>query len=72
MKKSSELIFAAFTSLKSVSQIFKILFQTGNINIFVIRNVFFSRYVQLKGSVSDEKNTEVKSATHFSRGAIKN
>ena len=55
MKKSSELIFAAFTSLKSVSQIFKILFQTGNINIFVIRNVFFSRYVQLKGSVSDEK-----------------
>ena len=55
MKKSSELTFAAFVSPKSVSQIFKILFQTGDVNIFVIRNVFFSGYVQLKGSVSDEK-----------------
>ena len=27
----------------------------GDINIFVICNVFFSRYVQLKGSVSYEK-----------------
>ena len=43
-------------SSKSVSQIFKILFQTGDINIFVLRGVFFSRYVQLKGSFSDEKN----------------
>ena len=41
---------------KSVSQIFKILFQTGDINIFVIRGVFVSRYVQLKSSFSDEKN----------------
>ena len=39
-----------------MSQIFKILFQTGDINIFVLRGVFFSRYVQLKGSFSDEKN----------------
>ena len=31
--------------LKSVSQIFKILFQTGDINISVLRGVFFSRYV---------------------------
>ena len=30
-----------FMSSKSVSQIFKILFQTGNINIFVLRGVFF-------------------------------
>ena len=43
-------------SSKSVSQIFKILFQTGDINIFVLRGVFFSRYVQLKSSFSDEKD----------------
>ena len=43
-------------SSKSVSQIFKILFQTGDINIFVLRGVFFSTYVQLKRSFSVEKN----------------
>ena len=42
-------------SSKSVSQIFKILFQTEDINIFVL-GVFFSRYVQLTSSFSDEKN----------------
>ena len=31
-----------------MSQIFKILFQTGEINIFVLRGFCFSRYVQLK------------------------
>ena len=41
---------------KSMPQIFKTLFQTGDINIFVLRGVFFSRYVQLKSSFSDEKN----------------
>ena len=46
----------------AVSQIFKILFQTGDIHIFVIffinilRDVFFSRYVPLK-SFSGEKNS---------------
>ena len=35
-------------SSKSVSQNFRILFQTGNIGIFVLRGVFFSRYVQLR------------------------
>ena len=60
-------------SSKSVSQIFKILFQTGDINIFVLRGVFFSRYVQLKSSFSDEKKKSVvKSAIHFSREAIEN
>ena len=29
-----------------MSRIFKILFQTGDINIFVLRGIFFSRYVQ--------------------------
>ena len=32
-------------SSKSMSQIFKILFQTGNIKIFVFCAVFFSKYV---------------------------
>ena len=58
-------------SLKSVSQIFKILFQARDINIFVLRGVLFRRYVQLKSSFSDEK-TAVKSETHFSREAIEN
>ena len=40
---------------KSVPQIFKILFQTGVINIFVLRGVVLSRYVQLKSSFSDKK-----------------
>ena len=43
-------------SSQSVSQIFKIFIRTGDINIFVLRGVFFSRYVQLKSSFSDEKN----------------
>ena len=38
-----------------MSQIFKILFQTGDINIFILPGVFFSRYVQLKSSFSNEK-----------------
>ena len=51
-------------SSKRVSQILKILFQTGDINIFVFCGVFSSRYVQLKSSFSDE--------THLSREAIEN
>ena len=58
-------------SSKSMSQIFKILFQTGDINIFVLRSVFLSRYVQLKSSFSDKK-TAMKFETHFSRQAIQN
>ena len=54
-------------SSKSVSQI-----QTGNINIFVVRGVFFSRYVQLKSSFSGEKTSAEKSETHFSTEAIEN
>ena len=59
-------------SSKSVSQIFKILLQTGSINIFVLRCVFFSRYIQLKNSFSDVKTSAVKSETHFSAEAIGN
>ena len=54
-----------------MSEIFKILFQTGDINIFVLRSVFLSRYVQLKSSFSDKK-TAMKFETHFSRQAIQN
>ena len=38
-----------------MSQIFKILFQTGYSNTFVLRSVLFRRYVQLKGFLSPEK-----------------
>ena len=47
---------STFMSLKSVPHIFKILFQTGYINIFVLCGVFFSRYAQLKSLFSDEKS----------------
>ena len=64
-------MYLLYLSAQKVSQIFKTLFQTGDINIFVLRGVFLSRYVQLKSSFSDEKNiTAVKSETHFSREAI--
>ena len=59
-------------SSKSVSQIFKILFQTGDINIFVLRGIFFSRYVQLKSSFSDKKTSTLKFETNFCRKAIEN
>ena len=59
-----------YMSSKSVSQIFKILFQTEDINIFVIRGVFFSRYVQPESFFSDEKASAVKSETRLSREAI--
>ena len=59
-------------SSKSVSQIFKILCQTGDINICALPGVFFSRYVQLKNSFSDEKSINGEIETHFSRKAIEN
>ena len=42
---------------KRVSPIFKILFKTGDMNIFVLRDVFLSKYFQLKGYFSDKKNS---------------
>ena len=59
-----------FISSKRVSQIFKIFFQVGDINIFVFHGVFFSRYVPLKSSFFDKKTVKFK--THFSREAIGN
>ena len=43
-------------SSKSVSEVFKIFFQTGDINICILEGVFFSGHVQLKSSFSDEKD----------------
>ena len=57
---------------KSVSQIFKILFQPGDINIFVLRGIFFSRYVQLESLFSGKKTSAVKSETYFSVEANEN
>ena len=42
--------------MKIAGTSFKILFQTGDINIVALHDVFFSRYVQLKSSFSDKKN----------------
>ena len=56
---------------KSVSQTFKILFQTEDINIFVLCGIFFSRFVSLKSSFSDEKKTSVvKYEAPFSKKAL--
>ena len=53
-------VVSLLVDMFNVSQIFKILFQTGDINNFVIRGVIFSRYVQLKSSFSDEKKISGK------------
>ena len=45
-------------SSKSMSQISEILLHTGDINIFVLCGVFFSRYFQIKISFSDEKKDQ--------------
>ena len=54
-------------SSKIVSQIFKILFQTGDSNSFVLLGAFFSSYIRLKSSCSAEKKSAVESETHFCR-----
>ena len=56
-------------NLKSMSQIFKSLFQTGDIIIiFVLRGVFFSRYVQLKSyPFLTKKTSAVKSETQVEK-----
>ena len=60
-KKIFGIIFAALYfyiyELKNCISDFEILFQTGDINNFVLRDVFVSKYVQLKTSFSDEKNS---------------
>ena len=43
-----------------MSQIFNILFQTEDTDIYVLCGVFFSRSVQLKSSFPDEQNISGK------------
>ena len=67
-KKNLKWLFLHCTSVgmssESVSQIFEILIQTGNTNIFALHGVFFSRSVREKSPFSDDA---VKPETHFSR-----
>ena len=60
----AELIFAALYfyiyELKKCVSDFYNLFHTWDINIFLLRGVFFSRYIQLKITFSDEKNISGK------------
>ena len=58
-------------SSKSISQIFEILFQIVDINLFVLCGVFFSRYVQLKTSFLTKITSAEESETHLSREAMK-
>ena len=48
-----------------MSQIFKTLFQTGAINVFVLRGALFDTYAQLKSSFSGKKTSVVKSETYL-------
>ena len=66
--KHFEIIFLHRTYIclisKSTSQIIKILFQNGNINIFALRGVFVSRYVQLKSLFPDKKSISDEIQAH--------
>ena len=53
-----------------MSPIFNILFQTGDINTFVFRRVFFSRYLQLKSSFSGEKIWEGNQAGNLRHALV--
>ena len=59
-------------SSKTTPQIFKVSFQTGNINIFFLGGVIFSRYVQLKSSFLTKITSAVKSGTYVSRKVTEN
>ena len=54
-------------SSKTVTQVFKILIQSGDINIIVLRGFYFNRYVQLKSTFSDRKISAVETETHLGR-----
>ena len=55
-----------------MSQISKMLFQIGDIDLVVLLVVSFSKYIQLKRFFSDGKTSAVKSETQFSREAVEN
>ena len=59
-------------SSKTMSQIFEILFQTRDINIFVLRSVLLVDMFNWKAPFLTKKTSVVKSETYFSREATKN
>ena len=61
-----------FMTSKSVSQIFKMFFQTVDINFFVLRGVFIDNIFKEKAPFPTKKTSAVKSETEFSREAIEN
>ena len=60
-----------YMSSKRVSQIFKILFQTGDINDFSFVVFFLVDMFNSNACFLIKKISAVKSETHFSKGAIK-
>ena len=55
--------------ITSKSVIFKVPFQTGDINIFVIHGVIYVLHFQIKGSFSSEKIPTMEYETYFYRKA---
>ena len=56
----------------SVSQSFETLFQTGDVNIFVLRGVFLVDMFKQKATFLTKKTSAVINETHFSIEAIEN
>ena len=56
----------------SVSQSFETLFQTGDVNIFVLRGVFLVDMYKQKATFLTKKTSAVINETHFSIEAIEN
>ena len=56
---------------KNVSQIFQLLFQTGNINILYFVVSFLVDMFNCKATFLIKKTSAVKSETHLTREAIK-
>ena len=59
-------------SSKSVSQVIKILFRTGDINIFVLLGVILGNMFNYKAPFLTKNTSAVKSEKHFNREAIQN
>ena len=60
-----------FINSKNRSQIFKVIFLTGEITISVHCGVISDQQFQIKSSFSSKKNTVVVFETQFSRKAVK-
>ena len=56
----------------SVPQSFETLFQTGDVNIFVLRGVFLVDMFKQKATFLTKKTSVVINETHFSIEAIEN